>query len=213
MTTEKMNVHQALAELKMLDKRIPTEIMNTQWVVANKHCNTKIGGIPVGEYVNNTKTQYQKVTDLIRRAEAIKRAVVNSNAVTKISVGGVEYTVAEAIDMKNISMPRLNDLRNRLANYYRSAEVDADNKNGDMLERRATQHIETLYGKSDVKGLSEEARKAREQFIEQQTYELVDPIDAKKEVEMLTERIDRFMANVDAALSTSNALTEIEVIY
>lgn len=213
MTTETMNVHQALAELKMLDKRIPEEIVAPMWVMANKHSNTKVGGIPVGEYVNNTKAQYQKVNDLIRRAEAIKRAVVKSNAETKINVGGVEYTVAEAIDMKDNGIPRLKKLRDRLVAHLRDAEQTCDYENDKRLELRATQHIETMFGKSDAKGLSEEMKAAREEFIKQQTYELVDPIGAKKEIEALTDRIDKFTVNVDAALSTSNALTEITVSY
>lgn len=213
MTTETMNVHQALAELKMLDKRIPEEIMKPMWVVANKHSNTKIYGIPVGEYVNNTKAQYQKVNDMIRRAEAIKRAVTNSNAVTKINVGGVEYTVAEAIDMKNNGIPRLEELRKRLVAHLRTAEQSAEYENGSNLEKRATQHLEAMFGKSEAKGLTEEMKAAREEFIKQQTVGLVDPIGAKDEIEALTERIDKFTVNVDAALSVSNALTEITVSY
>lgn len=213
MTTEKMNVHQALAELKMLDKRIPEEIVKPMWVVANKHSNTKIYGISVGEYVNDTKAQYQKVNDMIRRAEAIKRAVTNSNAVTKINVGGVEYTVAEAIDMKNNGIPRLKVLRDRITAHLRNAEQTAEYENGSNLEKRANLHLETMFGKSEAKGLTEEIKAAREEFIKQQTVELVDPICAKKEIEVLTNRIDEFMVNVDAALSVSNALTEITVSY
>ena len=107
MTTEKMNIHQALVELKTLDKRIDSAIQEGEWVVANKHSNTKIGGIDLKDFVDNVKSRHQKVTTLIARAEAIKRAVVNSNAVTKVIIAGKEYTVAEAIDMKNHGIERL----------------------------------------------------------------------------------------------------------
>ena len=49
---EQMNVHQALAELKMLDKRISGAVREGDFVVANKHSNTKIGGIDLKEYVD-----------------------------------------------------------------------------------------------------------------------------------------------------------------
>ena len=101
MTTETMNIHQALVELKTLNKRIESAIREGEWVVANKHSNGKIGGIDLKDFVEEVKSRYQKVTDLIARAEAIKRAVVNSNAITKVTIAGKEYTVAEAIDMKN----------------------------------------------------------------------------------------------------------------
>ena len=100
MTTETMSIHQALVELKTLDKRIESAIQEGDWVVANKHSNGKISGIDLKDFVENVKSRHQKVTSLIARTEAIKRAVVNSNAVTKVTIAGKEYTVAEAIDMK-----------------------------------------------------------------------------------------------------------------
>lgn len=212
MTTEKMNVHQALAELKMLDKRISAELRSEKWVIENKHSNTKIGGIPVADYVKNVEAHYQKVTALIDRAEAIKRAVVNSNAVTEVVIGDKKYTVAEAIDMKNKTIPRLIELRDDLVADYKRAKTNADYYN-DSLEARADKHVESMYGKSDMKGLSEDAKKAREDYIKSQTYELIDPINVRDEIEALTLRIDAFTVNVDAALSASNALTEIEVTY
>ena len=75
MTTETMNIHQALVELKTLDKRIEAAVKEGEWVTANKHSNGKIGGIDLKEYMENMKARHQKVTSLIARAEAIKRAV------------------------------------------------------------------------------------------------------------------------------------------
>lgn len=100
MTTEKMTIHKALCELKTLDARITKCIGETEYVFANKHSNDKVNGMTVAAYCDEIKSGYQRVTDLIKRRDAIKRAVVLSNAVTKVTVGGKEYTVAEAIEMK-----------------------------------------------------------------------------------------------------------------
>ena len=43
--------------------------------------------------------------------------------------------------------------------------------------------------------------------------ELVDPIGVLKEMEDLGTEIAEFTAEVDAALSVSNSLTEIEITY
>ena len=51
MTTEKMTVHKALAELKLLDDRIEKAIKEGVYCVANKHSNDKIGGVPIDEYI------------------------------------------------------------------------------------------------------------------------------------------------------------------
>jgi hypothetical protein len=213
MTTEKLNIHQALSELKTLDKRIEAAIKEAAWVIANKHSNGKIGGVDLKEHTENIKSRYQNVTDLMARADAIKRAVVNSNAVTKVTIAGKEYTVAEAIELKNNGIQRKRFLMNQLNMDYLQAKGTADRSNGAELERRADDYVRTMIGNTDVKGMTEEVKKMREDFIRAQTMELVDPIGVLKQIEQLNEEITAFETNVDAVLSVSNALTNIEISY
>lgn len=213
MTTETMNVHQALAELKMMDKRIQAATREPEWVITNKHSNTKINGVEVKELVEDIKAKYQKVLDLIRRRDAIKRAVVNSNAVTKITVAGKEYTVAEAIDRKNNGVEYQKNLVLRLNHDYLMAKTNADRANGAELERRADDHVRIMVGNSDMKGATAEAVRLRNEFIQAQTTDIIDPIGALAEIEKLNEEVNSFLTNVDAALSVSNALTVIVVEY
>lgn len=213
MTTETMNIHQALVELKTLDKRIESATLEGEWVVANKHSNGKIGGVDLKDFVENIKSRHQKVTSLIARAEAIKRAVVNSNAVTKVTIAGKEYSVAEAIDMKNHGIERLRLFVRRLNHDYTMAKATADRTNGTELERRADDYVRTMIGNTDVKGMTEEVKRLRDEFIKAQTMELVDPIDVLKLMEQLNEQINAFEVNVDSALSVSNALTTITISY
>lgn len=213
MTTETMSIHQALVELKTLDKRIESAIQEGDWVVANKHSNGKISGIDLKDFIENVKSRHQKVTSLIARTEAIKRAVVNSNAVTKVTIAGKEYTVAEAIDMKNHGIERLRIFLRRLNHDYTMAKAAADRANGAELERRADDYVRTMIGNTDIKGMTEEVKRLRDEFIKAQTMELVDPIGVLKQIEMLNEQINAFEVNVDSALSVSNALTAIEVSY
>lgn len=91
MTTEKMNVQKALAELKILDDRIVKAINSVEACISNKHSNTKVKGVDIKVYTGVMKSSYDKATDLIKRREAIKRAVVLSNAVTKVTVADKEY--------------------------------------------------------------------------------------------------------------------------
>jgi division protein CdvB (Snf7/Vps24/ESCRT-III family) len=70
-----------------------------------------------------------------------------------------------------------------------------------------------MIGSSDMKGATAEAQKLRKEFIEAQTTELVDPINVVKVIADLDEEVSSFLTAVDAALSTSNATTEITVEY
>lgn len=211
--TEQMTVHKALAELKVLDSRINNEINRYHFVVPNKHSNTKIGGVPIADYAEEVRNAYKSIRTLINRRNAIKRAVTRSNASTMVKIDGVEYTVAEAIDMKSMGVSYLNAIRNVLESQYSIAKLNADKNNGEKLELRTDEYIKSMYQGADMKNLSEEIKKVREDFVAAQTVELVDPINAAKEVESISKDVDAFMTEVDSALSVSNALTTIEVEY
>lgn len=213
MTTEKMTVHKALCELKTLDDRIRKAVEGSVFVFANKHSNTRVSGLSVSDYCAEVKSAYQSATDLIARRDAIKRAVVLSNATTTVTVGGNEYTIAEAIEMKNHGIPTQQTLLNKLRNDSRKARREADNNNGDMLEMRADEYIKNLYANADMKNLSDEVKKMRADFIASQSMEIIDPVKSADEIERLEVLINTFAVEIDAALSVSNALTEITVEY
>lgn len=62
MTTEKMTIHKALAELKIVDDRIISAINGGTYCVANKHSNEKIKGVPVKEYEGVMQGYYDKAS-------------------------------------------------------------------------------------------------------------------------------------------------------
>lgn len=217
MTKQTMTVHKALAELKVIDDRINKAISAGTYVIANKHSNEKIGGKTINEFRENMKSSHQKVIDLINRRNAIKRAVVLSNAVTKVKVGDNEYTVAEAIEMKNHGMEFKDHYLNMLTYQNNNAQNEINRNSGDAIEKRAEQYILSVIQaqpKESKMSVDSEAMKAlRKTYIENNTYDLIDPLNVVKLIEELSNEIDEFNTEVDAALSTSNALTVIEIEY
>lgn len=213
MTTEKMTVHKALAELKIVNDRIVSAINGGTYCVANKHSNDKIKGVSLEEYKGIMQGCYDKSSDLIKRRNAIKRAVVLSNATTKVNINGVEYTVAEAIEMKNHGVEFDDMLYRTLNNQYLKAQAEILKQNGDDLEKRAEQYVIGIYGSKEGKTNTDDFEKTKKDFITANSYELIDPIKILDKINFLEESISSFRAEVDAALSTSNAITEIEISY
>lgn len=211
-TIEKMTVHKALCELKVIDARITKQISSCAFVTVNKHNNTKISGVPIAEVCEQMKSAYQAAVDLIARRDAIKRAVVKSNATTTVIIDGVTYTVAEAIEMKKHGMDHVQRLMQKLASDLNLAKRTADTENA-LLERRGDEYIRNMYNTTDMKNLATEAVEQRKKFIESITVELVDPLHAAEKIASLEATYHNFMVEVDAALSTSNAVTEIEISY
>lgn len=213
MTTEKMTIHEALSELKVIGSRIEKEIAHANFVITNKHSNDKINGQSIEDYKANVTSTYQKIRDLIRRRTAIKKAVVKSNAVTEVTIGDETMTVAEAIEYKNTGIDYLVLLNNKMINEYTSVKSNVTRANGDALIERANDHIIRLYGGKEKDVSASVIEEARTNFISMNSLDIIDPINVDKEINSLTDYIDNFRSKVDSALSVSNATTIIEVTY
>jgi hypothetical protein len=217
MTKEKMNVHRALSELKVIDSRIFKAITDVTFVTSNKHSNDKIKGVSVSEFKDNMKSEYQKVNDLIARRNALKRAVVLSNANTTIEIDGNVYTVAEAIEMKNHGMEHFKTMLTYMTSQYNAAQDVLNKNSGEAIEKKAESYVLSVIQsqpKDSKMTVDDEAMKAlRKTYIENNTYDIIDPIKIKSAMEELSEYITKFETEIDAALSCSNALTIIEFEY
>ena len=213
MTIETMTIHKALAELKTLDARIEKAMRESTFVVACPQSAQKVNGMSRAEFSTDAKASYQKVRDLINRRNAIKRAVVLSNATTRVVVAGQEYTVAEAIEMKNHGVEYTKMLMNRISSDLASATAAANRANGDVLASKADAYISALFSSADLKNPSAEVMEARQKYIDAQTVSLVDPIQAKTVLGELEAQVNDFLVDVDAALSVSNATTSVEIHY
>ena len=217
MHNEKMTVHKALAELKVIDSRINKAIIEGNYVVANKHSNEKIQGKTINDFKDHMRACHNKVTDLINRRNAIKRAVVLSNAVTKVKVGDQELTVAEAIEMKNHGMLFKSSYVRAMASQNVAAQSELNRNSGEAIEKRAEKYILDVIAaqpKDAKMTVDSDAMKAlRKTYIENNTYDLIDPLNVTKLIEELSNEIEEFNTEIDAALSVSNALTVIEIEY
>lgn len=216
MTTEKMTVHKALAELKVIDKRIYNAMEDTTFVNACKNNTDKINGVSVEDYKSSVKSGYQKVIDLINRRNAMKRAVVLSNASTMVSINGAEYTVAEAIDMKNHGMDIKKNLLARMQRDYNVAMNDFSHNSGSALEDKANAYVVNILksqGDSSDKADPKQIQALHDSYVENNKFMMIDPLCISKKIESLYNEITEFETEIDSCLSVSNAVTIIEFEY
>lgn len=212
MTTETMTVHQALSELKMLDKRIGSAVSRSTFCVANKHSNTKIGGKKIEDACNVMREDCQSIEDLLKRRAAIRNNLSISNASTKITVAGIEYSIAEAIEMKGAGIGIKRMLLDKMIRDYNSAMATI-NKANSKLTDDADNYVVGLFGSKEKNASSDNVRAVREAYIQENTVDLVDPLDVSKKIKDLEAEIETFESEVDSKISVSNALTTITVEY
>lgn len=208
-----MTVHEALSTLKVLGKRVDKEIENATFVKNNKASNAKIDGKTIEEYQNDIKAVYQSICDLIRRREAIRKAVTLSNATTKVTIGDTEMTVAEAIEYNKTGKVFKEELLEVISYQYRLVTQAVEKNNGDYLEGRADDYVQKMYGSKESGVSADVLADARKMFISNNTQVIIDPINCKKVIKDLSDEIDLFNSKVDSALSVSNAITTITVTY
>ncbi len=205
---KKLSIHRALTELKMLNIRIEAATNGVSSVLANRKSNSKINGIEIDEYEKQMQASYDKVIGLIHYRNKIKALVVQSNAQTKVKVGKEEMTVAEAIERKQ-SIQFEKNLLEVMQHQYRSA-IHTVAKENDALPAKLETYLINILGNKD-KQSPEEVKLHTETFMKRNEYELIDPLNVKKQIETLSNRIEEFESEVDAVLSESNATTFIEV--
>ena len=212
MTKETLTIHKALSELKILEDRIEGAMQERALCVANKHSNTKINGVAVADYEKLIQGSYDKTIDLINRYFAIKKAVTKSNAVTTITLPNGEFSVAEAIWMKQAGMEAKKNFLTQMKKAYNAAILKINKENA-TLDERAENHITGIFGSKENRIATDDIDKARKNFIDANQMELIDPIKINEKMTELEEEISTFEAEIDAAISVSNALTTIEIEY
>lgn len=212
MTTETMTVHKALAELKVLDSRIESAILSGDFVITKKNNQDTVRGKTAEQYKAKASEVFQKASDLILRRNAIKNAVVVSNAKTTVKIGDNNYTVVEAIEKKNHGMDYYVQLRDVLRQQLAKQKSELEKHNA-SLQQKAEQFVTGLMGGKEVKTDSTEFTTAVDTYIKSNTMTLLDPLGIEKKIEELDDMINSFLPEVDAALSVSNAVTTITIEY
>ncbi|MEK4029196.1 MULTISPECIES: hypothetical protein [Bacillaceae] len=204
----KISITRALAELKLLDKRIQTTMNQTPFI------SYAVGNKPVSGFATNkefedkAKSAYQSTLDLIKRRNAIKSAIVLSNAMTQVEIAGNQYTVAEAIERKT-SIQYEQQLLRKMKQEF-SLVTDQVEDINDEVKQQLDRQLEVLYGR-EAKLKAEESNELTKSYREKHEAKIVDPLKLRQEYERLEQKIDEYLTEVDFVLSTSNTLTEIEI--
>jgi hypothetical protein len=199
-----ISISQALAELKLLRKRIQTATSNSIFTTLKK----KRDLLDVPRFTTDAQASYQSYRDLLNRYNSIKAAIVLSNATTRVSIAGTEYTVADAVERKKtIEMEK--NMLHLMQMQFDKVKNDYDSHTSSE-NARVERLIQTELGK-DSKTNVEVITQLSETFLAQNRAEIIDPLNLAKEISALNKTIEDFETKVDWILSESNGRTTITV--
>ena len=204
---EKMSIHRALAEIKTYNKRIASAVEQT-FIVANKKSNEKIEGMTIEEYKSKIQSNLDSAKALIENRKRIKTAIIMSNAKTIVNIAGKDYTIAEAIERKNMIATERYFINNMKNQYTRENRVVESENN--ELPSKLEAYLKAILGEKDKRTV-DDIELHTKSFYSRNEYELIDPMNIKDFIDTYEKSIDEFETNVDYILSESNATTFIEV--
>ncbi|QKF94722.1 hypothetical protein QKU48_gp1264 [Fadolivirus algeromassiliense] len=197
----KISITRALVELKTLDSRIQKKIDSSVFVSFKGQFHQPADGI------KDAAANFQSITDLIERRKKIKSAIVSSNATTKVTICGVEMTMAEAIETKS-SIKHKKNLLAVLKSQYGNAVANIESINAKVRRDIETKSNRDNGDKDKQQMTLEEFSKT---YVSLHGVELFDPLKVSQKVEQLEQFITQFEQEVDYILSEKNATTFIEV--
>ena len=218
--SEKMLVTQALDERDLLVKKISDKIAKASFIDTIKPNEEKVYAkrIAKDEYAKESEATYQQILDLIERFQKIDAAIVDSNAKTTVTTSYGTFTVAGAISLRS----RLRGLgaydgeadfegklQEKLRGEYNERVRFCDLKNS-QLQTTAENMRLSILGR-DTKTKDDKPLSVVEAYVKENTTELVDPLDVKKKLEVLEEKRNILLTELDTQIKVSNATTFIEV--
>lgn len=205
----KMTVTEALKKQGILEDRIDRAITEAQFCVATKKSEKNaMASTSKEDFKKNAIASYQEITDLIAHKEAMKRAIVLSNATTEVVIAGKKMTVAEAIDHKR-TINYQKTLLEEMKAQYTTETKGVDFKNT-AVDREANLLVANVLGKEKESAKPTDIEAIIKPYRERNEYELIDPLNLKDKIETLEREIEDFEYNVDTALQINNCSTWIE---
>ena len=218
--TEKMLVTQALDERDLLVKKIQDKITKASFTDVKKHNEKKVVERRVLEetFRQEAESAYQQIMDLIERFQKIDAAIVASNAGTMIHTSFGDFTVAGAISLRsrmrgNGSYDDEADFEQclflKMKNELDKRLISVENKNK-QLETTAESMRLSILGK-DTKSKDDKPLEVVASYVQENTSELVDPLDVQKKVEEIQEKRTKLLSELDTQIKVSNATTFIEI--
>ncbi len=203
-----MTITRALVEAKLSDKKaedLSNQVQAVTTVVGDKVPN---GYNSREDFAQKQRSIFQAFNAQVANRQAIKAAIIQSNATTTVSVNGTKMTVAEAIERKQ-SYQRKSELLHNLRKQFADASKKQEVHNEKVAERLDAMLAANLGKDSKVKDSEYEA--IARPFLDKNEVKILDPLGILNVIEKLDAEVTGFYSEVDLVLSESNARTEIEV--
>jgi len=203
MTTQ--SITRSLVELKTLDEKITK--LTSEGLFMSFKTKSKNSGITEDEFSRTAKQSIDSLNSMIQRRDLIKTLILESNLVARVTIAGREMSVAQAIEFKNTI-----EYKSRLLEVLKRqrktvlAEQEAHKV---RLQAKIDDNVKIICGKEKPDASVIET--VTDGITKSDPIEVFDPLNLEVLIRTMEEDVLNFRANVDFALSESNATTQITI--
>jgi len=202
----KLTVTEAIAKVKVLEKRIKKEKQKLE--VGKIVKAIEVGNQENKNYVKELEAKFQSINDLADNYMKLKAKIAESNASTKIKVGNMEMTVVEALERKNKLSDEINFWEGLLSSY--NELIDRVEYNNERVLETINQMLEAKFS-GESKTSAKDAVELKEQLYNADKYTLLTSDKVVKGIKNKVDELTEFAEQIDTKLSIVNATTYIEV--
>lgn len=206
-----MTLTRVLNELKTIDNRI-SDYEHRLDAIGIEDSGKFNKTVNKDEFIKSAKSYHDSITDLIERKRKLKSALMKANSTHTVKVNGEEMTIMDAIFYKEDYIAQLKKYLAVLTNQWTTANIafsSAVERNENVLNSQ----IQNMLGKdnSGSKGDATAVSEYTKVYNENHKVEFVDPLNLKRLIDELKDKIDTFSNDVDASLSEVNATIKVLV--
>lgn len=220
MMEKKMLVTQALDQRDLLVKKICDKIRKASFTETKKHNEEKVmeRRVTQKEFEKEARSSYQQIIDLIHWYDKVDQAILRSNAETMIETSYGTMSIANALALRS----RLNcsnaydsdsnfegNLMMKLQEELNEKIRVMEQKNKGLQNTAETMRL-SILGK-DTKTKDETPLKVVDVYVQENTTELIDPLNVRKKINELNERRETILNELDTKIKVSNATTFVEI--
>jgi hypothetical protein len=209
----KMSVTRALAEIKRIDEKLSRLSMEGTWVgiQVGRGANATVAGSSVEATSKGITSSWDQFQSLLKNRQELKRKIVQSNAVTQLTVSGLQMSVAETIELKK-SIESKRQLVNIMSQRYTQA-INLVNAANTKLESTIETMVSQVLGTDKNKVSQADIDTVASAQKAQKEQALIDPLEIVTKINTMKDEISVVDTELDFLLSESNARTEIEVNF
>ena len=211
MSKVELTLYQALEKKKILEKRVNKVRGNELVGIRKKHIEETITGVPLADVKAAMEENLASSVSLVNNYITLKAAINEANAVTKVTIAGKEYTIANAIARYRGLDNEEYLYRNMLSNVVNAKnKVELTNQKY-LSPESISRYVANILGDSKKDEALIAATEQR--YREANEVELYDPLDTEKLATEKIEEIELFREEFHSVLTTANCNTVITVEF